>query len=226
MTLQHLLDDGTLQSIPRVGIVVAEPMETRLQVVYLAVTPTAGARGMAGQLAQSIIPAFESQIARLGGRTARVSADALLSAVEQGEFDRIGGVFIPGRPDPVLLARLTGLGVPVSSYGSGVSLGAALLGVDADLDVVEFDNLAGGREAAALLLERGSERVGYAGVHVSEDQAVEVLPWSIERSDGWRQVVAVGEAVPVEVLPAGRTRHYPARVKSAAQRTAAAIADQ
>lgn len=225
MTLQHLIDDGTLQAIPRVGIVVAEPMEPRLQVVYLAVAPASSDDDMGSQLAQLIVPSYESQIARLGGRTARVSASAVVSALGQGEFESVGGVFVPGRPNPTMVSELAHLGVPMACYGAGVSVAAALAErPGGDLDLFEFDNVAGGREAATLLLEQGSRRIGFAGVHLGNDPTTDPYPWSIERGVGWREAVAQsGGELGAELLPARSVRSYPARSRSVARRVVAAV---
>lgn len=219
LTLQQLVEDGTLRSVPRVGMVVARPVEARLDVVYLAVVPERSL--VAPATASLMLATFEGRVAQLGGRTVKLGLVDALEAGHQSGGHRVGGIFVPWWPTPQTLGELGDLGVPAVVVASVTVPPAA---PRPTIDVMAYDNVEGGRVAASVLLEHGSERVGYVGVHRADEGDQAPFAWSKERAAGWRHAHAGSHHSPAdEILPARSARSWKERVRSTAHRALRAV---
>lgn len=222
LTLQQLVEDGTLQSVPRVGMVVARPVEARLDVVYLAAVPEPSV--LAPATASLMLATFESRVAQLGGRTVKLGLGDAVEAGHRSGGHTIGGIFVPWWPTPQRLVELGDLGVPVVVVASVTVPPTA---PRPTIDVMAYDNVEGGRVAARVLLDHGSDRVGYVGVHRADEGDDGPFAWSMERADGWRHAHTGTQPPPDgEIMPARSARSWKERVRSTTHRALRAVQAQ
>ncbi len=227
LTLQQLVEDGTLRSVPRVGMVVARPVELRSDVMYLLAMPGAGESPDIADKCQLIAPSFEACIAELGGRTARVGLAQILSS-ERGNSGRLGGVFVPWLPESSQRALLTTMSTPVVCYATAGDHIADNSAVDElDLDMVVFDNVGGGRRAAQTLRDQGNQNIGFAGLHSASDGGQGAYQWSVDRRLGWTlELDSSGADQGPEILPEMAAHDWQERLDSVSQQAFQSVVRQ
>jgi DNA-binding LacI/PurR family transcriptional regulator len=175
--LQGLEDEGFLYTIPRVGTFVGRPRALASAFYLLLLPPKAG-----GGFYTQIQTGFEERIAQLGGACLVMALEPALECRDKGELPALAGIFDFGyRPDA---ERTWGRerNLPRVGFGGRVE-------DETYSDVVSFDDVGGGRQAAQHLLGLGHRQIAYLALHPgNEDPGI--FFWSAEREEGWRQALA------------------------------------
>jgi len=186
-SLQGLVEEGVLHSVPRVGFFVGAPVN-RDAGTYLLVFSTrddlSSARNIQTQAG------FENQISKLGGSSVVMSVDMARSYQERGEMPQLAGVFNMATLD--LADELDGERTPRVRFGvEKPDRGTH--------DAVSFNDFTGGGQATRHLLGLSHRQIAFLGLHTREDARLHLraleddgLMWSVKRHDGWKE--ALGEA--------------------------------
>lgn len=174
-TLRQLVAEGILHTIPGVGTFLgARQAVTSEFYLFLRNAPT-------GPAEQEIQAGFEEQIARQGG------ASLALTLAQAQELE--GGKRLP---------TLAGVyGVTENLADGGRWAGAQHIPhvsfagheVDDAPDLVSYNDLQGGSQAAEHLLQAGHRRIAFLGLH-TPSAVPGPLRWSELRETGWRQAMA------------------------------------
>lgn len=221
--LQHLVDDGVLTSIPRVGIFVARSVVSS-SAVYITLVPRENLSRTDNALLQQMYGGFEARLAQLGARSMRLPVDALAERIHSDWFSAIAGVFIPSPAslsaplaraieshDHVFYAPSR---IPQRTEGNPPG-GRSRYGAS---DVVRFDDVGGGDQAVRHLLRQGFRSVGYIGIHLDRNSSeTEPFSWSHRREIGWQQALESSQIDTAEMsfLPRIRRGTYRDRIQSA-----------
>lgn len=172
-TLQTLIGEGVLYTIPRVGTFIgAPPAEAFEFFLFLFPHDQRSDSSFFGSLQSG----FEEVIAGRGGASLTMTKGAALEAHLRGELPPVAGMFSLVPPPVALTDGLPD--VPRVCFESDEAPG---------FDIVSFDNVGGGRVAAQHLLKQGHERIAFLGVH---DTGTAPHPlWSHQREIGWREAL-------------------------------------
>jgi hypothetical protein len=179
--LQHMVDQGVLTTVPRVGMFVAKSMGVSTD-LYLLLThaPTHPART---PWADRIRVGFEERIAQLGGMSGVLPVDIARTRREKGQLPNLVGVLDASgtyadsprwdAADPAQRVRIASASLPG-------------LPTPGDVDVIHFDDVGGGRLAVAHLLDHGCRRIAFLGLHGRSELSL-TYAWSAARAAGWRE---------------------------------------
>ena len=178
-TLQKLIGEGVLYSVPNVGTFFGRPRSDAFE-FYLLVLPRAvGENDGSRDFYATLQMGFDERIAQCGGTSLTMTRDAALAAQRNGELPPLAGVFNFGQ-NVHNRGWQHALGVPHVCFEAMIE--------DADTcDVVGFDNEGGGRLAANHLLRNGHRRIAFLAGH-NQDTAPRTQ-WSAQREAGWRQTL-------------------------------------
>lgn len=129
----------------------------------------------------SVRRGFEDRISQLGGSSLSLSVAAVRDLKEQGAVLPVAGIFdfIEWEEEEVLWPG--DLDVPRVAFEQDSSSRPTA-------DVIDFDNVGGGRLATEHLLRLGHKRIAYLGVH-DVDQSRNDLAWSAQRAEGWKRAL-------------------------------------
>lgn len=177
-TLQELVDEGVLHTIPRAGTFIgqAKPRERPTFALLIGDDPSPKDRARTSHLRLG----FEDRIALLGGTALCFGHDDTLRLLEGGVFPKCAGAFEIGvRLDDVAAQHPDW---PLPSVQAFVCFGMRER-EHPGRDTVSFDDLEGAREATEHLLSLGHERIAFAGLHLP---SLPIPKWSALREQGWR----------------------------------------
>jgi DNA-binding LacI/PurR family transcriptional regulator len=177
--LEELVDRGFLRSVPRLGTFVARSMSVS-EDLYLMLGPPAD-RPRVWPWLHQLAAGFEERIAQLGGVSVLLPVDVAQDRWREGALPEVAGAFI------FSLRRGEETGWELSGdipTVESVSHSAPGTGEPTGVDVVNFDDVDGGRQAARHLFQLGCRRVAFLGLHPrpGPDQA---YSWSWAREIGW-----------------------------------------
>lgn len=123
---------------------------------------------------------FEDCITQHGGSSLSLSVEAVRQLRERGAVLAVSGIFdFHETPEGLLCAGDSD--VPRVEFG-----GSPMLRTSSD--IVDFDNVAGGRQATEHLLRQQHKRIAFLGVHAQKGEPNQV-GWSAERAEGWKQAL-------------------------------------
>ena len=172
--LQELVQEGVLYTVPRVGTFLGRPRQMSAEPFLLIRRPLT-----AGGFEVSIQSGFETRIAQLGGSTLGLTPEEALWHKERAGLPPLSGVFELGTEGSI--AAFAADGLPCGSF-------EAPMGLAPKLDIVNFDNSEGGRQATQHLLNKGHRNIAFLALHNPQDQ-MNRFRWSAEREVGWRQLL-------------------------------------
>lgn len=180
--LQPLVENGTLRTVPSVGIFVAHAESPRTG-CYVMLVDQRGLRGNFVGPTHSTIHGFEERIAWHGGVSAVVTVDDYL-ADPPPSLPPVRGLFAfsANRRDELIA------GVDDTTRIVVYHAGRADPELDSDPRVlkVDLDNVSGGRLAVEELLRAGHHDITFIGVHVKGRPE---RSWSRKRAEGWAQAI-------------------------------------
>ncbi|MGD7705898.1 substrate-binding domain-containing protein [Microlunatus sp. Y2014] len=182
-TLQPLLDDGTLESVPSVGIFVAELHDRQPGCYVMVYQPR-----QPGEPAMAPLPTaahgFEDRMAWHGGKSVVLGVQDFLRQQSQASLPTVHGVFaFAGVRLDEVLATLEPATRLVAYLGGRIPPGDP---VDDRVSFVDLDNVSGGRLAAEQLLRGGHESIAFLGLHTPDNP---YFRWSRMRARGWAEAV-------------------------------------
>ena len=175
--LQELAEEGLVTIVPRLGTFVGQP-NSNLSEFYLLLLPDhpADESKHAG-----LQVGFETRITQLGGASLVLQPEQAVRHRERGEMPPLAGVFNYAFDPNRDTSRYTD--------GSTPQVGFASWAEDPEhSDLVSFDDVDGGCQAARALLGAGHRRIAYLALHL-EHGPFGVYLWSSEREQGWRQAM-------------------------------------
>ncbi len=173
LELQKLAEAGVLYTIPRVGTFIGRPDGGR-ENVFVAVFPYLDRDNV--QFA-AIRSGFEERIARLGGASLVLDFELAKHYRDAENGVQPAGIFeFHEQIHPPVWC------VPGTAHAGFGEISVAR----PDSDMVYFDNIGGGRQAAQHLIGLGHQQIAFLGVHAPEGDPGFFL-WSKEREEGWRQ---------------------------------------
>ncbi len=176
-TLEQLIEDGVVYTIPRVGTFVGQrpASEEGYYLLLLSYLPKEHDQASRTQMG------FEERIAQLGGTSlAMVSTHAHLHWETQ-QMPPIAGIFDYGCFADSLTSKAQTNTIPLVRFDAWMpDAGRA--------DIVAFDNVEGGRQATQYLLGLRHRRIAFLALH-SIDVQHGGYRWSVEREEGWRQAL-------------------------------------
>lgn len=174
LEVQKLAEEGVLYTVPRVGTFVGRPPAARRNLFLMVLprlthTPTFAA----------LRAGFEERISQLGGTSMVLDRQTALDYLPDGEDIVLAGVFeFHHLQSQVSFQRL---GVPRVEFGE---LDTALAGSD----IINFDNVEGGKQATQHLIALGHKSIAFVGLHGTQDAPGEFI-WSSLRELGWKQAM-------------------------------------
>lgn len=179
-SLQKLVQEGLLYTVPRVGTFVGQPQTARASFYLMLHTPQSLLPDQLSQLQAG----FEERIAQRGGASLALPLATALEYRHRGDLPALEGVF-----DFAYQPR------DVETWGEMRDIPrvgfAGRIEDPAHTDVVSFDDLDGGRQATQHLLRLGHRRIAYLGLHSQQvsqrDKTTRI--WSVLREAGWRQAL-------------------------------------
>lgn len=172
--LAHLVEDGVLHTIPRVGTFVGPP-RAQVSEFYLLLLPN---HMEEHDFASQLQSGFEQRIAQLGGASLALTLAHAQEHRANGLLPPIAGVFDYAY-DPVRGERW-GIDSAIPHVGF-----ASWLEDRVHSDVISFDDIDGGRQATQYLMQMGHERIAFLALHQEGKDPGRYL-WSAERESGWR----------------------------------------
>lgn len=188
-TLQQLTGEGLVYTVPRVGTFVGQAQPMRSAFYLLLHSPEA----LPPDLLMQLQAGFEERIAQRGGTTLAMPLATALEYRERGELPALEGVFDFAYQPPVRGARSPSWGLKGDLPRVGF---AGRIEAPRQTDVVSFDDVEGGRQAAQHLLRLGHRRIAYLGLHPQPPATAQrtgkqiiIRLWSAQREAGWRQAM-------------------------------------
>ena len=171
--IQSLAAEGTLHTVPGVGTFVGKQAR-HIEETYLFITvpgPFFELRNEPMRIG------FEDKIAEMGAVSLSLTWEKMRDFHARGELPRLNGVFyVDARHDPNLHALPAIHRIPQVVLYPHPSQAA-------NVDIVSFDDLEGGRQAANHLLALGNRRIAFLSLHGPDEQIHE---WLVKRAQGWR----------------------------------------
>ncbi|MGD7708259.1 substrate-binding domain-containing protein [Microlunatus sp. Y2014] len=179
--LQPMMDDGTLRSVPSVGVFVGHTESTRPG-CYLVLVDSRHANQIIAT--SPTVRAFEERITAHGGHSMALGSDAFLDESVRSALPTILGVFVYTGDQVGDVLATVDESVPVVSYLAGCAPPHALQG--SRTTYVDIDNVSGGALATTELLRDGHRNIAFLGTHIDGHPA---YPWSAQRAAGWAQTI-------------------------------------
>ncbi len=178
--LRQLAEEGILYSVPGVGTF-AGRKQAETSEFYLCMLS-----GLRIGTEQAIQAGFEARIAHLGGASLALTLPDAQAVAEQGNLPTLAGVYgVTGNREADWWWE------PVQSIPHVCFAGHE---DNTHADIVSYDDLQGGEQAAAHLLQLGHRRIAFLGLHLP-DNVSGPLRWSALREEGWRKaLLAAGES--------------------------------
>ena len=178
--IQSLAAEGTLHTVPGVGTFVGKQAR-HIEETYLFITiPSA----FFEQRNEPMRIGFEDKIAEMGAVSLSLTWEKMLDSHARGELPRLNGVFYAdARQNPNFHALPEFQGIPqvvLYPYPSQTAY----------VDIVSFDDMEGGRQAANHLLALGNRRIAFLSLHGPDEQIHE---WSAKRAEGWRLALTAAD---------------------------------
>lgn len=214
--LRKLIDEGVIHTVPRVGTFVGQPSKLDPD-FYLLIGPLRTPFGSELRFEQLRI-GFEERVAQLGAASIVLPIDVALELKARGELPRLSGVFDFSFGPTAELLWETEDNVSLVSFATAAT--PELVRDVSHTDLVFFDDVDGGRQAAHHLLQQGHHRIAFLGFHSSRATNGFFI-WSARRAEGWSEVLhRVGQAtedllfVPA-TEPADHAEEFPVGVEVA-----------
>ena len=199
--LRQLAEEGVLYTIPGVGTFAGQPQAETSEFYLCLLT------GLDSPTESAIQSGFEERIAQQGGASLALTLTDALAAAQQGRLPRLAGVYgVAGN------TRDNWRWQPAENLPH-VSFAGHEDGLPADL--VSYDDLHGGQQAAQHLIQAGHRRIAFLGLHVP-DAVTGPIRWSALRESGWQQ------ALQAAGLSADGLAYHPAFTPSAEEMREAA----
>jgi DNA-binding LacI/PurR family transcriptional regulator len=177
--LQELVAEGALHTVPRVGTFVGAPVAPAVE-FYLMLLPDHERLTNPLHLAQ-IQAGFETRIAELGGASLALPLGRAVELRVHQALPPLEGLF-----DFAYHRDETARWGPAGELPRVAMRGR--VEDEARSDLVSYDDLAGGRQAAQHLLQVGHRRVAFLALHPAAGEAGQLV-WSQERELGWREAL-------------------------------------
>lgn len=188
-SLQTLVEEGVLRSVPRVGYFVGAPVEREAGTYLMMIGRLKDLQGVHHVQMQV---GFENRISKLGGSSLVMDWQAANNAKKRGALPGLAGIFNLSTLELFDEAENVDAKyqhVPGVWFGLPKPERAAY-------DTVSFDDFAGGARATRHLLGLGHRRIAFLGLHTLRDGATRLrdcendgLLWSVERHNGWTDVL-------------------------------------
>lgn len=177
-SLQELADEGLLYTVPRLGTFVGQRQDpiSEFYLLLLPDHPTDESKHVGLQVG------FETRITQLGGASLVLLPEEALRHRERAELPPLAGVFNYSF-DPTR---------EVNWHADGVipHVGFASWAEDPEhTDLVSFDDIDGGRQAARYLIGLGHRQIAFLALH-PQIGVPGLYLWSAEREAGWREAMA------------------------------------
>lgn len=138
--------------------------------------------------------AFEEEIAARGGTTLVMTREQAIESRRRGLLPEIRGFFtFLGKDDDPLRPALDPTGthpVPEVNFDDQRT-------IHRHADIIRFNDIEGGRQAARHLLRNGHQEIAFLGLHAAHDSHDSF--WSVQRMQGWREVME-NKGIPTENL--------------------------
>jgi hypothetical protein len=182
--LQEFADRGMLYSVPRVGTFVGQ-RHRHASEFYLLLVPD---RAQDRERQYRLQLGFEERITQLGGASLVMFPEQAFDLRDRGELPPLAGVFnYAYHPDRA---------VNWHDDGTLPSVGFASWMEDSEhSDIVSFDDIDGGRQAAQYLIGLGHRQIAFLAMHPAGYQKGVYL-WSVDRERGWRQALLDASLIP------------------------------
>lgn len=180
--LQGLVEEGLLYSVPRSGTFVG-PRHDPTSEFYLLLLPDSAylqSPFEESKLAR-LRTGFETHITRLGGAGLVLGLDQALQFQQRSEMPALAGVFNYAY-DPTRAANWhTDAPIPQVGFASWAE-------DPEQMDLVSFDDIDAGRQAARFLIGLGHRQIAFLALHAENEPPGGYL-WSADREAGWRQAL-------------------------------------
>jgi len=179
-SVQSLVDEGFLHTVPRVGTFVGKPQnQSDVYLMTVPLTPEPDSYLVQVQIG------FEERVAQLGGISIRLTEAEAREHLRHGELPPLAGICRSGSSNPHNFSGPEG--VPMVRFGT-------LNAFQEPSDTIRFDDIAGGATATRHLLSMGHRRIAFMGFHTLAPQSNRFF-WSVEREAGWvRAMSAAGHS--------------------------------
>jgi len=175
LVVKELMDEGLVHSRSTAGNFVGCPPELK-DSLFLFVLP-AGDKYTLHHMA--ISHGFEERVAQLGANTMTLDPQTARRWAAEGRLPNLRGIF---QSDQTGIERdLLPIGTALVEFGPVAS-------GEANMDVVNFDNADGGRQAATHLVKAGHRRIAFLGLHCPPGDPG-IFHWSVQREIGWREAL-------------------------------------
>jgi DNA-binding LacI/PurR family transcriptional regulator len=172
-SIQNLVEEGVLYSVPRVGTFVGQ-QRTDLNPFLL----TFPRHVLNANYQRQIQIGFEERINQLGGVSLCLVDEEAAELQRQGQLLPLAGIFqAEGQAEHAF--RIPG--VPTVAFG-------AYDPTESDLDTVQFDDFGGGVIATQHFVAMGHRKIAFLGLHRDTNQPP-ALFWSQQREAGWRHAL-------------------------------------
>ncbi len=175
--LQEFADEGMLYSVPRVGTFVGQRYRHSSE-FYLLLVPD---RPQDKERQFRLQLGFEERITQLGGASLVMFPEQAFDLRDRGELPPLTGIFnYAYHPEREINWH---------DDGSIPSVGFASWMEDSEhSDIVSFDDVDGGRQAAQCLIGMGHRQIAFLSINPASYQEGVYL-WSVDREAGWRQAL-------------------------------------
>jgi len=173
-SVQALVDEGVLHTVPRQGTFVGKPPGQFD--VYLLTFPYNPGDDEYLALVQM---GFEERVAQLGGISLRLTEAEAWAHSQRGELPPLAGIYRAG--GSLMSEAWWPKSVPAVQFGS-------YLEDQIEVDRIHFDDIAGGAQAARHLLAMGHRKIGFLGLHDGTTEQ-NGFTWSADRELGWLQTM-------------------------------------
>ena len=176
--LQALVDEGILYTMPRVGTFVGQSL-AHIARCFLLTTSNVS-------FVPFIALGFEERIAQFGASSLVLPIEEAIERRRAGMLPKLSGVFdFASNERAALRWPAADEAVPLVRFVDQEGIDPA--DPDGCADRVYFDEVAGGKQAAAYLMRLGHKRIAYLGLHAKSSSAF--YRWSSRRMEGWREAM-------------------------------------
>ncbi len=184
--LQPFRDEGSIVSVPGLGMRVAHRRLDRDQFIFVVPNPTRNTyRNTQHQLMRI---GFEDRLTSLGATTIPLAAKEW-HHLDRAKVDSLGGVCWWNTVDDPLDDPISA--IPIPRVGSGYRRAADDITAPTH-DAVIPDDHAGGVLATEHLIAHGHRRIAFLGSHPN-DRQLRLREYSAERERGWRAAMVAAE---------------------------------
>ncbi|HVF85340.1 MAG TPA: substrate-binding domain-containing protein [Abditibacteriaceae bacterium] len=182
-TMQELIEDQLFHTVPRSGTFVGPPQHLSRETYLLFTSRISSQFDRRKQLKTG----FENRIAELGGAVLALDKAQAQECLQNGTLPQAVGVFEWDMHLPNDFAT----GSDRSSHGALVARArfgtADEIVPETGIDLVSFDDRAGGYLATRHLLMSGHRRIAFLGLHHPMHATLRI--WSGQREEGWRKAM-------------------------------------